>query len=250
MKRIVFHVLVAALMLVTAVEAIQLAFAGNTRLWSDQGGSTTFPFTAPPKSGSAGTIDNMTIGASTPRAGTFTTVTATGGITPTGGIAAAGGFTLKPYNIRTWQPIAATSGTDTACTNGTAYVGSIQVPGNMTITGISYLVGSVGGTDKVIVSLHDSSGALLANSALAGTTVGTAAQVQAVDFTTPYAAKGPATYFVALTFNGTTAKFRSVPAHTQGGVIGNGVTQTFGTAAAFTAPTTFTADKVPVAFIY
>lgn len=181
---------------------------------------------------------------------TPTTIAPTGVITPAGGIAAAGGFTLRPYNIRTWQPIAATSGTDTACSNGTAYVGSIVVPGNVTITGIEYLVGSVGGTDKVIASLHDSAGVLLANSALAGATVGTAAQTQQVAFTAPYAAVGPATYYIALTFNGTTAKFRSVPAFCQAGVMGNGVAQTFGTAATFTAPTTFTADKVPVAWLY
>lgn len=185
-------------------------------------------------------------------AGAFTptTIVASGAITPTGGIAAAGGFTLRPYNIRTWQPVAATSGTDTACTNGTAYVGSILVPGNITITGVEYLVGSVGGTDKVIASIHDSAGVLLGNSALAGATVGTAAQVQAVALTTPLAVKGPATYYIALTFNGTTAKFRSVPAYCQAGVMGNGVAQTFGTAATFTAPTTFTADKVPVAWLY
>lgn len=165
--------------------------------------------------------------------------------TLTGGI--GGGF---PYNISTWQPIAATSGTDTACSNGTAYVGSIYVPMNATITGIQYLVGSVGGTDKVIASLHDSTGALLANSATAGATVGTAAQIQQVAFTGTYAAVGPGFYFVALTFNGTTAKFRSIPAYTAAGTIGNGVTQTFGTPAAFTVPTTFTADKVPVASLY
>lgn len=156
----------------------------------------------------------------------------------------------KPWNIATWQAVAATSGTDTACSNGTAYVGSVFIPANTTITGIQYLVGSVGGTDKVVASLHDSSGTLLANSATAGATVGTAAQVQQVAFTAPYVTTGPGWYFIALTFNGTTAKFRSVPAHTQNGVVGNGVTQTFGTPASFTAPTTFTADKVPIASCY
>jgi hypothetical protein len=178
--------------------------------------------------------------------------TVTGALTPSGGVAKAGGATFdhKPYNLATWQPIAATSGTDSACTNNTAYCGSIQVPGNCTITGIGYLIGSVGGTDKVVVSLHDASGALLANSDLVGATVGSPANVQQVAFTGAYPAVGPATYFIALTFNGTTAKFRTVPAHCQAGVMGNSVTQTFGTAANFTAPTTFTADKVPVAFVY
>lgn len=175
------------------------------------------------------------------------TLAVTGASTLTGGI--AGGI---PRNVGTWQPVAATSGTDTACSNGTAYVGSVFVPENCTVTGIQYLIGSVGGTDKVIASLHDKNGTLLANSALAGATVGTAATLQQVAFTSTYAAVGPAYYFIALTFNGTTAKFRSVPAYCNAGngVIGNGVTQTFGTAATFTAPTTFTADKVPVASLY
>lgn len=192
--------------------------------------------------------DNLRVGGNLTVAGTTTSTgaqTFTGAATLTGGV--AGG---KPWNIHTWQPVAATSGTDTACSNGTAYVGSVLVPANCTVTGIQYLVGSVGGTDKVVASLHNASGTPVANSATAGATVGTAAEVQQVAFTSTYAAVGPAFYFVALTFNGTTAKFRSVPAHTQNGVIGNGVTQTFGTVAAFTAPSTFTADKVPVASLY
>lgn len=156
----------------------------------------------------------------------------------------------RPNNLRTWQPIAATSGTDSACTSGTAYVGTINIPGNVTINGLEYLIGSVGGTDKVIVSLHDAGGAVLANSATAGTTVGTAANTQRVPLTAPVSIVGPCTVFVGLTFNGTTAKFRTVPAFCHGGVLGNGVTQTFGTVAAFTPPSTFTADKVPVVSLY
>lgn len=157
-----------------------------------------------------------------------------------------------PRRYGTWQPVAATSGTDTACTNGTAYVGIIFVDMPCTVTGIQYLIGSVGGTDSVIVSLHDVDGAVLANSAVAGTVVGTAANAQQVAFTATYSLTVVGFYWIGLTFNGTTAKFRSVPAHCQvgSGVIGNGVTQTFGTVAAFTPPTTFTADKVPVASLY
>lgn len=167
------------------------------------------------------------------------------------GIAAAN---TVPTQAGTWQPVAATSGTDTACTNGTAYVGSIFLPNNKTLTGIQYLIGSVGGTTKVIVSLHNyATGAVLKNSAVAGTVVGTAATAQQVPFTGgTYTAIGPAHYWIGLTFDSATAKFRTVPAHCQvgSGVLGNGVTQTFGTPATFTPPTTFTADKVPVASVY
>ena len=154
-----------------------------------------------------------------------------------------------PRGVNTWQAATATTGTDSACTNGTAYVGSIHLPMDATITGIQYLVGSVGGTDKVVASLHGVNGVPVANSAVGGATVGTAAQVQQVAFTAPYLARA-GFGFIALTFNGATAKFRTLAAHTQTGVVGNGVTQTFGTVAAFTAPVTFTADKIPCASLY
>jgi hypothetical protein len=160
----------------------------------------------------------------------------------------------------TWQPIAATSGTDTPCTNGTVYVGRVRVDAPCRATGIQYLVGSVGGTDKAIATLYDESGNLLRSGAVAGVTVGTAAQAQQLAFALDAAGDAattidlePGFYWVGLTFNGTTAKFRSVPAYCQVGtnVLGNGLSQTFGTIdTTITPPTTFTADKVPVASLY
>lgn len=156
----------------------------------------------------------------------------------------------KPYAV--WAelgaPVLATAGTDTACTNGTGYVSSLWLPCNKTLTGIFYLIGSVGGTDKVVASLHDGTGALLANSALAGATVGTAANIQSVAFTATYAARA-GRYFIALTFNGTTAKFRTYVIPGSPGLT-DAVTQTFGTAASFTAPTTFTASEGPMGGVY
>lgn len=158
----------------------------------------------------------------------------------------------QPSGVANWQPIAATSGTDTTPASGTQFVTSIFLPWNMTITGISYLIGSVGGTDRVYAALYDSSGALLANSTLAssGTVVGTAANVQALALTTAYAAKGGRRYFIGISMNGNNARLRTVPAHTQAGLFGGQVSQTHGTVAAITAPSTFTADKAPVVFVY
>lgn len=153
----------------------------------------------------------------------------------------------------TWQPAAATTGTDTAATSGTVYYGGIWVPGNIFASGIQYLIGSVGGTDKVIVSLHDAGGTLLANSATAGVTVGTAANSQQVPFTAPVQLPGGSLVLVGLTFNGTTAKFRSLPAFCNVGTnaIGGSAAQTFGTPASFTpSATVFTADKMPCASFY
>lgn len=54
------------------------ALAGNTSLFSSTIGDVTFPFTPPTAAGAAGAIDNMVIGATTPRAGSFTNVSMTG----------------------------------------------------------------------------------------------------------------------------------------------------------------------------
>ncbi len=174
--------------------------------------------------------------------------TVTAAVTLSGGIAQA----VAPSGFHNWQPIAATSGTDTTPANNTQFLTSIFLPVNMTLTGVSYLIGSVGGTDKVYVVLYDASGAVLANSSLTsgGATVGTAANIQAVAFTAPYAAVGPAMYYVGVSMNGNTARLRTVPAHCQAGLFAGSVTQTHGTVAAVVEPVTFTADKAPVCFLY
>lgn len=54
------------------------AFAGNT-VFVTNIGDLTFPFSPPTLAGAAGAIDNMVIGATTPRAGTFSSINNTGG---------------------------------------------------------------------------------------------------------------------------------------------------------------------------
>ncbi len=54
------------------------ALAANTTFFTAIG-DQVFPFTAPLRDGTAGAIDNMIIGATTPRAATFTSVSNTGG---------------------------------------------------------------------------------------------------------------------------------------------------------------------------
>lgn len=157
-----------------------------------------------------------------------------------------------PTNVGTWCNPTNTSGTDTACTNGTIYAGSICVPAGMTITGVQYLIGSVGGTTKVIASLHNYLGTVLTSSDQAGTTVGTLATVQKVPFTVSHTVFQPTWLHIGLTFDGTTAKFRTIPAgcNAGNGVVGGSRAQTFGTSASFTAWTTFNADLIPIMSIY
>ena len=178
-------------------------------------------------------------------------VSVTGVTTPTGGIAAISSV----LGARTFWgggigPTLATMGTDTACDDGSRWVTSVFIPHNVTLTGIAYLIGSVGGTDDVIVELKDSTGASVANSILDDSViVGTAANIQSVPFTSTYAAIGPASFFLVCQFNGTTAKLRT---HVIPGLpfATDKIAGTFATLAAITAPTTFTASEGPVLGTY
>lgn len=197
------------------------------------------------------TDKNLSVGGNLAVTGatTFTGAVAnTAAQTLTGGIAQA----TAPHGFANIFPAAATTGTDTTPANGTQFVTSIFVPANKTLTGAGYLIGSVGGTDKVYAALYSATGALLANSSVTtgGATVGTAANAQTLDFTATYAAVGPAMYYVGVSMNGNTARLRTVPAHCSGGIFAGSVSQTHGTVAAITAPTTFTADKAPYIFVY
>lgn len=197
------------------------------------------------------TDKNLSVGGTLAVTGitTFTgAVTNTAAQTLTGGIAQA----TAPHGFANIPPATATTGTDTTPANGTQFVTSIFVPANKTLTGAAYLIGSVGGTDKVYAALYSASGALLANSSVSGggATVGTAANVQTLNFTATVAVTGPAMYYVGISMNGNTARLRSVPAHCSGGIFASSVSQTHGTVAAITAPTTFTADKAPYVFVY
>ncbi len=131
---------------------------------------------------------------------------------------------------------------------GSRYASTVQVGAAITVTGIQALIGSVGGTDKWLVELHDSTGALVATSALAGATVGTAAALQKFDFTAPVTIQ-PGTYSLVVQANGTTAKLAtynapSLPLFT------SSATGTFGTSASMALPTTYTANLGPVANLY
>lgn len=157
-----------------------------------------------------------------------------------------------PHGFHNWQPSVATSGTDTAFASGTLFVSSIFIPTRKTITGVGFLVGSVGGTDKVVVQLNDANGQLLANSTLAssGTTAGTAANTQEIAFTSPFTARGAGLYYIGVSANGATAKLRTVPAFCNAGLWAGSVSQTAATPASIVQPITFTADKAPIAYVY
>lgn len=180
---------------------------------------------------------------------------AAGILTPTGGIV------LPNASPVIWakggSTVLATSGTDKACSNGARWWVEIYIPYNVTLNGIAYLVGSVGGTDSVMVHLYNSAGTLVASSKHTGAThgaiVGTAAQFQSCPFysggsTTTYAATA-GLYYATVQFNGTTAKFRTYPIPGSK-FIANTAAGTWDVAANITPGTTFVADDGPILMTY
>jgi len=176
--------------------------------------------------------------------------TVTGVTTATGGIASTG-----LSGLYTWQPATAETGTDTAFAEKKLFTAGVFLPANKTLTGIGYLLGAGGGTNKVIAALFDSTGTKVANSSetTEGTVAGTEKTVQELAFTSTYAAKGPALYFIGITANGATAKLRTIPANTAGKNIFTkeiSLSEKNVVPASITAPTAFEAAKGPIAFCY
>lgn len=137
----------------------------------------------------------------------------------------------------------------TAPVAGTRYYVDTSIGTNGTVvTGIRALIGATGGTDKFIYELHDSTGALVATTALAGVTVGTAGTWQAIPFTAPVTVNA-GVYFIVVQNNGTTARIATYNAPVSPLLTGSAA-GTFGTSAAITPPTTYTAGVGPVAMLY
>ena len=178
------------------------------------------------------------------------TLGVTGALTPIGGVVAAGSFAAAPRLVHSGGLPArvSTDGTDSTPSATETYIAEVYVPCNMSVTGVATMNGTVAGTDNLVVALYNSSGVVVANSALAGTAASGVDSYQRVAFTAPYAAVGPATYYVSTSYNGTTTRFNT---H----VLGNfgaskAIAQTFGTLATITPPTTFTTGVGPIASLY
>jgi len=163
-------------------------------------------------------------------------------------------ITARPINVGNWPAATATSGTDTAIVAGTSFYTSVYIPGDMLITGVKVLLGSVSTNGTAIVAIYNENGTLLANSALAGTATTTAAQTQAINLTSPYTAAGPAYLVIAVSASSTSDKIRTVPAFCDAGsgILGGSQTGVYGTLPnpLTISATNFTADKAPVLSVY
>jgi len=140
-------------------------------------------------------------------------------------------------------------GTDVACDDGDRHYTEIYVPYTTVATGIFYLIGSVGGTDSVIVELFDIDGDLVQAKAISDTTiVGTAATFQQVPFLNRVTLN-PGRYYMSAQFDGTTAKYRA-PLTT--GVPYGAATETgtFSTEASIVPDSTWTISEGIIGGIY
>lgn len=181
------------------------------------------------------------------------TLAVTGATTLTGAETLSGGVALTApgTNFHGWLPPAVASSTSATPSATVVYVSQIFIPFNTTITGLYNTNAATCGTNKWIGALFNASGGVVANSSTSGITCSGSSGYQALAFTAPVAVTGPAMYWVGLYVNGTTDRYYAVPALGQGwGLAGSVSTQTFGTVATITPPTTFTADVGPVMFTY
>ena len=166
--------------------------------------------------------------------------TVVGITTPTGGVAAAGGFSVSPRQCNTGAApaVVSTDGFDATPSITETYISEIYVPTNCTITGIAVFNGSATGSGNITVGLATSAGAPITAAKSASTVISGTDAYQLVPFATPYAAVGPATYYIQVQYSSATTRYN---AHTLGH---HGVTkqtgQTYGTFTSFSAPTTFT----------
>ena len=248
-----------------------ITISGNTFTVAGATGNTVIAGTLT-QTGAVGLAASATLGAGADLIGSATsditfntdkfTVAGASGNTVVGGTLAVtgvstltGGVALPTASTHIWSAggsiIGVTDGTDVACSDGDRYWTEIMIPYNVTITGASYLVGSVGGTDSVVMQMFNSAGVEVATSRAVGAAaaiVGTTAEFQNCDFTTPYAAVA-GVYYVGVQFNGTTAKFRAY-AIPNSKFVAATASGTWDTKADITAGTTFTADKGPIILTY
>ncbi len=145
------------------------------------------------------------------------------------------------------------AGTSTAKAANTMYCTEFDVPYSKYVTGLGVMNGATATTDKEIAVLYDSSGNLLANSAVAGALASGASTYQKRAFTSPYYVVGPAQYFACVQGDsGTTATLNLIVTGTSDYLLTQSYgSQTFATIpATITPPTTFTTAKGPLFFMY
>lgn len=198
-----------------------------------------------------GNTSNLWVGGNISAGGT---ISPTGAVSPTGGVGAAGGFSNSTVFHSGGVGVVATTGLNQKQIVTTeTYYSEVFVPANTTITGISVLNGhTTNASVNLNVGLANSTGKIVANSATT-TAQATADTYQQIPFTSPYAAVGPAKYYIAVQGSATTGFIATFGATNTQNFGANKVTsETYGTflTTASYATTTYTASLGPVADTY
>jgi hypothetical protein len=209
--------------------------------------SATATWTIPDTNGSD-TFAMLTLAQTFVGAKTFTAA-----IVPTGGVAAAGGFSVSPRCCHTGDNPAmlSTDGTNLSVVVTEMYVAEVFIPANCTVTGAAVMWGdATNGNAKV--ALFDSAGTRVALSASTDVSAYNADSYGTrIAFSAPYAAVGPATYYVGVICDDNTNRLNT---HTLGnfgaGKIESLVYATEAGYATITPPTTFTTGLGPIATLY
>jgi hypothetical protein len=209
--------------------------------------TTTATMTIPDTNGSASfvmTAATQTVGG----AKTFSSA-----IVPTGGVAAAGGFSATARCIHTGgnPAMISTDGTNLSAVVTEMYVAEVFIPANCTVTGAAVFWGdATEGNAKV--ALFNSAGTRVALSAstdvsgFTGDSYGTR-----IAFSAPYAAVGPATYYVGVICDSSSNRINThILGNFGAGKIESLVYATEAGYATITPPTTFTTGLGPIATLY
>lgn len=172
-----------------------------------------------------------------------------GVITPVAGIAAAGGFSVSPRSIWIGEtaPQVSTDFNNSTPVITETYVSEVFVPCNMSVTGVAIFNGS-DVTGNMTVGLATSAGAPITAAKSASTAGAGIDSIQLIPFAAPYAAVGPAIYYIQVQYSSGTARYNTHVLGKHGVLVQTA--QTYGTLTSFTAPTTFVTNVSNVGGLY
>lgn len=177
----------------------------------------------------------------------FTSGTATYTLTAVGRV----GTRIKYSSVPIGSVAYGSFGTDTTPSATVSYLVEIFVGEAFVCTGAACLNGTAAATDKYIFALYDTSGNLLANTALAGVVATGTDAFQQIAFTSPLTLAA-GRYILMVTTNGTTTRLRTIATLTFVNVLAGSLTgQTFATVpGTIVFPETFTADKGVISYVF
>lgn len=124
---------------------------------------------------------------------------------------------------------------------------TLTVQETTTLTGVAVFNGS-DVTGNVTVGLATAAGAPIAAAKSASTAGSGTDAYQRIPFATPYAAVGPAMYYLQVQYDSATARYNTHTVGNFGCLVQTA--QTYGTLASFTPPTTFVTNVCDIASLY